>query len=294
METILTYRGRCATTADVVFIRTLIQTHPEASRRALSILLCIAWNWVQPNGHPRDMVCRGLLLALHRAGHIVLPDPRRISPGRRAVVGIRTISVDVDTTPLSATVRQLQPLEILSVRRTEQERLHDGLIAQHHYLGYTQPVGEHLKYVIFSGGRPVACCTFCSSPRHIGCRDRYIGWDVQTRRANINLIAYNTRFLILPWVEVKCLASHVLSRIAHRICADWQQQYNHGIHLIETFVDTERFAGTCYKAANWQYLGLTTGRGKADNTRKANRSIKAIWGYPLCEDFKERLTHVHE
>lgn len=293
MQAIATYRGRTATTDDVAFIRSLIASNPQDSRRALSIRLCHAWNWLQPNGQPRDMVCRGLLLLLHRAGHIDLPSPRVISTGRRAAVGIRTIQADIDKTPIVTTVKQLQPLEIVSVRRTENERLHDGLVAQHHYLGYTQPVGEHLKYVVFSDSRPIACCTFSSSPRHIGCRDRFIGWAPSARRANIAMIAYNTRFLILPWVEVRCLASHVLSKIAHRICADWQTLYHHPIYLLETFVDTERFAGTCYKAANWKYLGLTTGRGKADLTHKANRSIKAVWGYPLRDDFREKLNYVH-
>jgi hypothetical protein len=293
MDAIVTYRGRSVTSDDVAFIRHLIGTHAEDSRRALSIRLCNAWKWVQPNGHPRDMVCRGLLLMLHRAGHITLPPARCKCIGRRAVTGIRTIRRDVDEAPVTGTVKDLQPLEIMLVRRTEQEPLHDGLMAQHHYLGYTQPVGEHLKYVIFSGGRPIACCTFSSSPRHIGCRDRFIGWDASTRRTHINRMAYNTRFLILPWVKVKCLASHVLSGIADRICADWEKLYHHAIYFIETFVDTERFAGTCYKAANWKYLGLTTGRGKDDHTNKVNRSIKAVWGYPLAKDFRERLTHVH-
>jgi hypothetical protein len=293
MQTIATYRGRTVSSDDVAFIRNLIASNPQDSRRALSKRLCHSWNWLQPNGYPRDMVCRGLMLLLHRAGHITLPAVRSISTGRRAATGIRTIKADIDQTPIIAAVKQLQPMAILSVRRTEYERLHDGLIAQHHYLGYAQPVGEHLKYVVFSSGRPIACCTFSSSPRHIGCRDRFIGWDLPTRRANINLIAYNTRFLILPWVEVKCLASHVLSRISARICADWEGLYRHEIHFIETFVDTERFAGTCYKAANWKYLGLTTGRGKDDLTHKANRSIKAVWGYPLTKDFRERLTNVH-
>lgn len=294
MQAIVTYRGRSVTADDVAFIRKMIETHSEDSRRALSIRLCNAWNWIQPNGHPRDMVCRGLLLVLHRAGHIVLPEAQHKCVGRRAVTGVRTIRVDVDNSPVTGTVKDLQPLEIILVRRTDREQLHDGLIAQHHYLGYTQPVGEHLKYVVFSGGRPIACCTFSSSPRHIGCRDRFIGWDASTRRIHINRLAYNTRFLILPWVNVKCLASHVLSKIADRICADWEKLYHHAIYLIETFVDTERFAGTCYKAANWKYLGRTTGRGKNDHTNKANRSIKAVWGYPLTKDFRERLTHVHE
>jgi hypothetical protein len=294
METIATYRGRTITTDDLDFIRGLINSNPRDSRRALSIRLCHAWNWLQPNGQTRDMVCRGLMLLLHRASYITLPPVRRISMGRHAVTGIRTIQADIDKTRIATTVNNLQPLKIVSVRRTEHERLHDGLIAQHHYLGYTQPVGEHLKYVVFSGGRPIACCTFCSSPRHIGCRDRFIGWDLLTRRATINQIAYNTRFLILPWVEVKCLASHILSRIARRICADWQSLYHHEIHLLETFVDTERFTGTCYRAANWHHVGLTTGRGKNDLTHKANRSIKAVWIYPLRKDFREKLLHVHE
>jgi hypothetical protein len=292
MQAVITYRGRCATHDDVTFIRNLIATHPQDSRRALSIRLCHAWNWVQANGQPRDMVCRGLLLALHRGGHIVLPPVRQHCGGRRSVVGVRGC-VASDKTPLNATVKEVAPLEVVSVRRTKNERLYDGLVGQHHYLGYSQPVGEHLKYVVFSHGRPVACCAFSSSPRHIGCRDRFIGWDMPRRRANIHLIAYNTRFLILPWVTVRHLASHLLGAIARRICADWQAQYNHPVYMLETFVDAERFAGTCYKAANWHYAGLTVGRGKNDQSHKVNRSIKAVWVYPLCHDFRVRLTHVH-
>jgi hypothetical protein len=130
---------------------------------------------------------------------------------------------------------------------------------------------------------------YLSAIGHIGSRDRFIGWDQITRRRNIHLMAYNTRFLILPWIRVPHLASHILGTIARRICADWQGLYNHPVHFLETFVDTERFAGTCYKAANWVYMGLTTGRGKNDQTNKVNRSIKAVWGYPLCTDFRERL-----
>lgn len=292
MQIILTYRGKTITSTDVAFINKLIGDNPLDSRRTLSIKLCHAWNWIQFNGHPRDMVCRGLLLALHRAGHITLPTPRCVGLGRRSVVGIRA-SIDIDTSPFIATVRQIHPLRIMQVRRTPSEKLFTGLVANYHYLGYTQPVGEHLKYVVFSGERPVACCAFSSSPRHIGCRDRFIGWNAPTRRAHIHLIAYNTRYLILPWINIRHLASHVLSRIAQRISDDWQNVYRHPIHFLETFVDTERFAGTCYKAANWIYLGVTTGRGKNDQTNRANRSIKAVWGYPLCQDFRETLTHVH-
>ena len=143
--------------------------------------------------------------------------------------------------------------------------------------------------MVFVNNRPIACFAFSSAPRHIGCRDRFIGWDQEQRKQSIHLIAYNTRFLILPWVEVRYLASHLLGRIAKKAADDWQQLYNHPIYFLETFVDTERFAGTSYRAANWVYLGRTTGRGKDDQTHKPNRSIKAVWGYPLSGDFRERL-----
>jgi hypothetical protein len=194
-----------------------------------------------------------------------------------------------DTTPLVGTVKQLGSLSIQQVRRTNAEKLYRHLINNYHYLGYCQPVGEHLKYVIYSANRPLACIAFSSAPRHIGCRDRFIGWDQNIRRKNISLIAYNTRFLILPWIRVPHLASHILGQMSRRICSDWQTVYNHSIYYLETFVDTERFAGTCYKAANWIYLGETTGRGKNDHTYKQNRSIKAVWGYPLTADFREKL-----
>jgi hypothetical protein len=178
------------------------------------------------------------------------------------------------------------------VRRTALEKLCDSLIEQYHYLGYCQPVGENLKYLVFAQQRPVACMIYSSAPRHIGCRDRFIGWPATVRRQNIHLIAYQSRFLILPWVQVPHLASHLLGRIAKRLSTDWQRLYRHPVYFQETFVDLERFKGTCYKATNWFYLGKTTGRGKNDQTKKPNRSIKAVWGYPLCRDFRARLCEV--
>jgi hypothetical protein len=144
--------------------------------------------------------------------------------------------------------------------------------------------------MVFVGKRPVACLAFSSAPRHIRCRDKLIGWDAQTRQKNLPLMAYNTRFLILPWVNIKCLASHILGQIAKILPKDWLSLYKHPVYYVETFVDTKRFKGTCYKAANWIYLGKTTGRGKNDHTMKPNRSLKAVYGYPLVKDFKEKLT----
>jgi PRTRC genetic system protein A len=178
------------------------------------------------------------------------------------------------------------------VRRTPEEALFNSLLQQHHYLGYTQPVGEHLKYLVYAQGRPIACVAWCSAPRHLGSRDRHIGWSAHARLANIRLLAYNTRFLILPWVTVPHLASNILGRMARMLSADWQDLYGHPIYFVETFVDPQRFRGTCYRAANWTLLGQTTGRGKDAPTRQANRSIKQVLGLALVKDFRQRLSHV--
>jgi hypothetical protein len=196
----------------------------------------------------------------------------------------------VDTTPLVGSLADMKPLGIVMVRGTSYEPLYKGLIHHHHYLGYTTPVGEHVEYMALSGGRPVACIGWMSAPRHIGARDSYLGWDRENRIANLHKIVINTRFLILPWVRVPHLASHLLGLMARRIASDWKHIYGHAIAWLETFVDPERgFTGTCYKAANWRYLGLTTGRGKNDNTRKPNRSLKYVFGYPLVKEFKKAL-----
>jgi len=288
MEALLTYRGKQVTAEDAAFIRQLIEKNPGDSRRVLSKKLCQAWGWRQPNGVLRDMVCRGLMLALFRAGHIELPARKRtlLNP---LVQRKKPTSVAIVPHPLQAPLSQILPLEIQPVRRTPLERLCNSLIAQYHYLGYVQPVGEHLKYLVFAQQRPVACVIFSSAPRHIGCRDRFIGWTPQVRRQNIHLLAYQSRFLILSWVRVPHLASHLLGRLAKGLAADWQRLYQHPVYFLETFVDRERFQGTCYKAANWFYLGQTTGRGKDDQTHRPNRSPKAVFGYPLCPDFRRRL-----
>jgi hypothetical protein len=150
-------------------------------------------------------------------------------------------------------------------------------------------VGEQVKYLAFSQGRPLACLGFTSAPRHLAPRDRFIGWSPAVRRAQVHLLGYNTRFLILSWVRVPHLASHLLGQVARRIAADWQALYGHPVHYLETFVDPERFQGTCYRAANWRFLGLTTGRGKDDLCHRPNRSRKQVLGLPLRPDFRRRL-----
>lgn len=287
METVLTYRGRAIEPADVVFIRALIAARPNASRRKLSIELCRAWGWAQPNGALRDAVCRGLLLALHRGGHIELPAPRY--DGFAAWRRRAPTTVTIDTTPIERSLAELGPVALRQVRRTDEEALVNALIAQHHYLGYRQPVGEHLKYVVAAGERPIGCFLWSSAPRHLAPRDTFIGWSPAERKRNIRFVAYQTRFLILPWVRVPHLASHLLARMAGQLSRDWQSVYAHPIYFTETFVDPERNRGTCYRAANWTALGLTKGRGKADQLHQPNRSLKLLFGYPLVREFRRQL-----
>ena len=288
METIFRYRSTDYTAAEITALQAFIDENPGDNRNRLSRKLCEARGWRQPNGALRDMVARGLLLALHRNGHIRLPEPTR-TPHNPLLRREKPEAIPLDQTPIEAKLSEISPLVVRQVRRTVHEKLFNSLIEHFHYLGYTQPVGEHLKYVVFLDERPVACFAWSSAPRHIGCRDRLIGWDQETRRRNIHLMACNTRFLILPWVRIPHLASHLLGKMVRRLSSDWRALYSHPIHFAETFVDTERFAGTCYKAANWTYLGPTTGRGKNDHTNKQNRSLKAVYGYPLARDFREKL-----
>lgn len=283
------YRGRVITTDDIVFLRQFIAEHSQLSRRKLSAQLCQAWNWRQANGALRDMVCRGLLLMLHRAGEIELPAVRFV-PRNPLSKRARPAPVLLDTTPVITQLKQLRPLHVQQVRRTGEEQLFNALLEQYHYLGYEQPVGEHLKYLIWAQERPIACLAWSSAPRHLGSRDRYIGWSPQARKRNIRHIAYNTRFLILPWVQVPHLASHILSRVTTALSHEWQRLYGHPIWFVETFIDPEHFRGTCYRAANWVLLGRTTGRGKDDLTHRQNRSIKEVFGLPLTARFRQLLS----
>jgi hypothetical protein len=285
------YRGRVVTAEDIIFIRQFIAQNPGASRRRLSAKLCEAWQWKQANGALRDMICRGLLLMLHRAGEIQLPPVRQVSLNP-FVERERPAPVLLDTTPIAGVLSALQPIELEQVRRRGDEPLFNSLMEHYHYLGYEQPVGEHLKYLAWAEGRPIACLAWSSAPRHLGSRDRYIGWNAEARRRNIRFLAYNTRFLILPWVQVPHLASHLLGKMTRALSGDWERMYGHPVYFAETFIDPGRFRGTCYRAANWILLGHTTGRGKNDHTNKPNRPIKEVLGLPLVPRFRELLSQL--
>jgi hypothetical protein len=285
------YRGRDIGDAEIVFLRQLIDEHPGLSRYALSRKVCEAWQWKQANGALRDIVCRGLLLLLDRAGAIQLPAARRASPNRPEGHK-RPEPVVPDNRPVRGPLKDLGKLEFRQVRRTPEEPLFNSLLEQYHYLGYQQPVGEHLKYLVFAKGQAIACLAWCSAPRHLASRDRFIGWSAEVRRRNLRLLAYNTRFLILPWVEVPHLASHILGRMAKIVPNEWQQMYAHPVYWLETFIDPARFKGTCYRAANWQCLGPTTGRGHNARTKKHTQPVKELFGLPLTPRFRDLLSEL--
>jgi hypothetical protein len=288
MEAELRYRGLTVSADGIEFINRLVEENPEDSRRLLSKKLCEIWDWRQANGYLRDTICRVFLLQLERAGHIKLP-PKKCTPPNNFAIRRECPVVKIEENLVVGRLADIQPLEFRQVRFTPMEKVFNSLISQYHYLGYCHCVGEQLKYMIYHGDRPIACMSWSSAARHIGSRDTFIGWNKPIRERNLHLMAYNSRFLILPWVKVPHLASHILGKMAQILQNDWEVQYKHPIYYLETFVDKERFKGTCYYAANWKYLGDTTGRGKNDQTMKPNRSIKAVLGYPLTKRFREYL-----
>jgi hypothetical protein len=290
MEIIITYRRRSVTRHDIATVTRIIATHPDKSRRFISQEVCRVWDWRQPNGVLKDMVCRSLLLLLESKGFIKLP-PRKCTPANPLANRKKPARVVIDQTPIQFPISDLFPVRLEQVRRTRFEKIFNGLVSEHHYLGYTQPIGEHLKYVAFSDDRPIACLAWGSPPWYIGTRDRFIGWPGEIREKNLHLIANNLRFLILPWIQVSCLASFLLALNRHCLSQDWQRLYHHPIHLVETFVDTKRYSGTCYKADNWIHVGETTGHGKISKSHKPVLSRKAVYVHPLTRNFRQELCH---
>jgi len=285
---VITYRGRSVTGEDIATIRKIIAAHPEKSRRFISQEVCRVWKWRQANGALKDMVCRSLLLLLESKGLVKQP-PRKCTPHNPLANRKKPATIAVDQTPVKSSVKDLKPVRLFQVRKTGFENIFNSLISEHHYLGYTQPVGEHLKYIALSQNRPIACLAWSSAPWYIGDRDRFIGWSSEIRKKNLHLIANNTRFLIPPWVQVPNLASYLLALNRQCLSEDWIRIYHHPVHLVETFVDTERFKGVCYRADNWIRVGETTGRGKLSKSSKPLLSKKAIYVYPLTGNFRREL-----
>jgi hypothetical protein len=284
----ITIRKRTITNTDIVQIQATVNEHWSQGRKHISKILCRQWKWFQPNGRLKDMACRELLLTLNRKGLITLP-PRLSSASNEK--RNRTIPVvNIDQSPLQDTPANLHAVDLKPVRNTKLEPLYNSLIHQHHYLGYRQIVGNHLKYIAFINDRPVACLGWGSAAWKVKSRDTFIGWQPKTRRDNLHFVANNTRFLILPWISIKCLASKILALNARRISDDWLNTYHYPVYLLETFIEKNRFKGTCYKAANWILTGQTKGTAKKGHDHLFHGNIKDVYLYPLKKDFRKKLT----
>lgn len=286
-EAVYQIRGRRIGEDDLHDIRITVADHWAKGRSAISRVLCQRWDWRQPNGQFKEMACRALLLSLETKGAIALP-PRQRENFRAPRRADRQVFA-VDDSPCEGKVAEFRSLTIRMVRQTPDEALWDFLVDAHHYLGRPWIVGASLKYLAYLDGRLVACLGWGSAAWKVECRDSLIGWNAPVRQANLYQVVNNVRFLILPWVKVTHLASKVLSLNLRTLALDWRRFYSHDIVLAETFVDCERFAGTCYKAANWTCIGETKGRGKYDRQRRAQATVKAVYLYPLVRDYRERL-----
>ena len=282
-----TIRGRHIGHEELDTIRHLLANNWQEGRSAISRLLCRHWDWRQANGLYKERACRVLLLKLEELGEIKLP-PRMTESFRHAKRADRR-NYEYDSSELNGKVSEFGSLTIKMVRRTPDEGLWDHLIERFHYLGKPWIVGSYLKYLAYLDGRLVACLGWGSAAWKVGCRDEFIGWDRTAREGNLHKVVNNVRFLILPWVRVEHLASKVLATNIKVLQDDWQSFYQQPVALLETFVEKQRFKGTCYKAANWHCVGETKGRGKYDRFNKFAAPVKAVYLYPLAKNLKEAL-----
>jgi hypothetical protein len=289
MAEVMVVQGRELSADNIGEMKRLLAEHPDWGRTRLSEELCRRWDWRNAQGRAKDMAARTLLLKLERSGHILLPPRQRPSSHvfRNRIVPVVAPATD----PIRGALRDLQPLSVSVVASASADmRLFNGLLAGYHYLGHRNTVGENLRYLVRDRmGRPVACALFGSAAWKCAGRDADIGWDRVTRERNLQRLTNNTRFLILPWIVVPHLASHVLGLLARRIGADWQAKYGHAVYALETFVDRERFQGTCYRAANWLRLGATQGRTRNDREHSIRAAVKDVYLYPLVMDFRQKL-----
>lgn len=270
-------------------VQELVATHPEWSRYRLSRELCALWDWRTATGQWRDMAARTVLLKLEQRGWVRLPERRMISPNRHRLRA--PAPRDWDRTPITGSLAELSSVEIeeVSQARGAREELR-AVLARFHYLGYRAPAGENLQYVVRDrAGRLLAGVVFAGAAWKCAARDQWIGWQRRQREARLNRIANNVRFLLPPWVQVPHLASWILGALGRRIAGDWQVKYGHPVVLLETFVERDRFAGTCYRAANWVRIGETTGRSRADRHRTLQVPVKELYVRPLRPDFRAAL-----
>ena len=286
-------QGRRISGVEIAEIKGLIEANPQWSRWRLSRVLAQRWQWYAASGELKDMAARTLLLKLHERELIVLPQRRRAPVVRGPHLSPEMFDTLLPE-PITGDLSSLQPLEIqvVGARQPDYQKF-QRYLARHHYLSYGGPVGENLGYLIKSrAGVDLACLLFGAAAWQSAARDQWIGWSTQKRAQGLQFIANNSRFLILPWIRVPHLASHILAQVARRIDADWQHRYRHPLHLLETFVQQDRFRGTCYQAANWIHVGQTTGRTRQSQRHRDNlvhAPMKDIYLYPLSSHGKREL-----
>jgi len=291
------YRNRDIGERELEFIRSTIAAGHFAGRVELSQLICRAWGWRQPNGALREYACRDLLLRLQEWGYLEVPARTRPRPARqgppvatrkRPRSDLPVELIPIAEIPISDAEADLHTLAVRPIADAERLgwRLH---MQRYHYLGCRPLVGEHLLYAAFLDTELVALVGWAAAAFRVPAREHFIGWDAATKHRRLHLIANNVRFLVLPWVRVRNLASKVLATNLRRLAADWQQRWGHPVHLAETFVDTSRFRASCYRAANWRYLGQSAGRTKRGNRYLDAGSPKAIYIYELHRHARRRL-----
>jgi hypothetical protein len=281
------YCGREFSLDDIQTIKRLMERDPSLKRSPLSRMLCALWDWTKPNGELKDMTCRVALTRMHADGLITLP-PSQMAGTRRRPHFPPTAATDAQT-PLLQPVHELDALTLHPITADDASRRWNEYVARYHYLGYTPLSGSQLRYNVFSGERLVALLSFGASAWKLAGRDRFIGWQEPQRVKNLQLVVNNARFLILPWIQSKGLASKILALVARQLPHHWHQRYGYRPVLFETFVESARHRGTCYKAANWVHVGQTVGRGKKCPVHQQIVPIKDIWLYPLRKDFASVL-----
>jgi hypothetical protein len=282
------YCGREFSLDDIQAIKGLMEQNPSLTRTPLSRKLCELFGWRKPNGELKDMTCRVALLRMQADGLITLPPVQQTSNFRRKTSFPPTPASDPQA-PVHLPVHELGPLRMCQVTTTAVSRVWNEFVARYHYLGYTPMAGAQMRYNVYAGDQLVALLSFGASAWKLAERERFIGWQEAERLKNLQLVVNNARFLIPPWIQSKGLASKILSRIARQLPHDWHQRYGYRPVLLETFVETERHRGTCYKAANWTRVGQTTGRGKKSTVHHQIIPVKDIWLYPLRKDFASVL-----
>lgn len=290
MNEAITCQGRRIPQSDLCWLRHLVVQHSDWSRHKITQHICRHWGWQTHTGQLKTFAARSMIDKLEQRGLLHLP-PIRVTFRRNIRPPFRKGFIAPEATPIEASLKNLTPLSIhIPTPNSYEDSCVGYYLNQHHYLGFNRTVGENIKYLVQNrSGHPIACLLFGSAAWTIAPRDTFVGWEPATRKDNINFMTNNTRFLILPWVRVPHLASHILGRVMRRIRQDWIDQYGHPVHMVETFVERDRFKGICYKAANWLHVGQTQGRSRQDRANDRCGPVKEIYLYPLIRNFRQAL-----